>query len=213
MPFTLARYTQLRPFLYHLTARVNRSRIEELRRLESAAVLFDASRRVDAVRMRRRTHMSVELGTYQVLVRDQSPLYAGNVAFAKGWDFADLVADLNRRVFFWPGGTLGPISYGQRHFARYVTEKPIIIRARTDALFQSNPDRAPLFCRYNSGSPRCNGGRRSPRGPDTFLSAERCQYRPADVVEVTFLDTVTLPPDAECAEHPSGPWRPLFALT
>jgi hypothetical protein len=211
MPFTLARYAQLRPFLYHLTARANHSRIAELRRLESTAVLLVASRSIDALRVRRRSHLPLRIGAHQVLVRDQAPLHAGNVAFAEGWNLADLVADLNRRVFFWPGGVQGPISYGQRHFARYAVEMPLIIRVRAEALFQSNPERTPLFCRYNSGSPRCNGGRPSPRGPDTFLSAECCQYGPANVVEVTFLDTVMLPPDVECADHPGGSWRPLFA--
>jgi len=211
MPFTLARYAQLRPFLYHLTARANHSRIEELRQLESAAVLFVISGSVSALRVRRRAHLPLRIGAHQVFVRDQAPLHAGNVAFAGGWDLADLVADLNRRVFFWPGGAQGPIAYGQRHFERYADEAPLIIRVRAEALFQVNPERAPLFCRYNSGSPRCNGGRPSPRGPDTFLSAENCLYRPADVVEVTFLDTVVLPPDVECADQPGGPWRQFFA--
>jgi hypothetical protein len=153
MSFTLARYAQLRPFLYHLTARANHSRIKELHRLESAAVLFEASSSVDMLRVRRRAHLPLRIGAHQVLVRDQAPLHAGNVAFASGWDLADLVADLNRRVFFWPGGAQGPIAYGQRHFARYAAEMPLIIRVRAETLFQTNPERTPLFCHYCHCSP------------------------------------------------------------
>jgi hypothetical protein len=212
MPFSINHYAQLRPFLYHLTAQANQLRIQSLQRLESAALLFVTANRADALRERRRGHLHIPIDGHQIVVRDQAPLHAGNIAFADGWGLPDLIADLNRRVFFWPGTGAKPIEYGMRHFARYEAEEPLIIRVRFVDLLRHNPNQEPMFCRYNSGSPRYNNGRASPRGQDTFQPAERCAYRPSAVVETTFVDSVNLPATTECADSPIGPWRPLFSV-
>lgn len=211
MPFKLDRYSEVRPSLYHLTARKNLERIRYLRRLESAAALLRAAASEEKLRIRRSDNMPILVGAEQVVLRDQAPLHEGHIEFTGGWKLEDLVEDLNRRVFFWSGWEHKPIPHGVRHFCRYRSENPVIIRVRFNALSDHNAEQLPFFCKYNSGSPRTVQGRKSPRGPDMFLPAERCPYKSGDVVEITFLESVTLPDDTEVSDHVVGPWMPLFA--
>src|SRR5262249_16622338 len=134
------------------------------------------------------------------------PLYAGNVKLEGGWSLQDVIQSLNERVFFWPGSEKGPISFGQRHFERYREERPVILRAKTVDIYRANPRKQALYCRYNSGAPRCSFGSGSPRGPSTFLTADATDYRVSQVAEVTYRHKVTLPDFVEIADSPLGPW-------
>jgi hypothetical protein len=116
---------------------------------------------------------------------------------------------LNDRVFFWPGISSGPISFGVRHFESYVADQPVILRVSTGALFDSNARARPSFCRFNSGSPRCSNGAASPRGPNTFVSCSKADFAPCNVAEVTFREKVVLPLTIEVSESISGSWRLL----
>ncbi|MEO1716406.1 MAG: hypothetical protein AAFR76_04775 [Planctomycetota bacterium] len=145
-----------------------------------------------SVRNRRRSGEWIECDGCRVHIRDQAPLHRGSVWLSDGWDFEDLVEHLNDHVFFWPGTANRPIAHGRRHFKRYSADDVVVLAIDTQALFASNSTLPPRFCRYNSGSPRCSGGRGSPRGPRTFLAAEEFHQRPSDVVEVTFRGAVRL---------------------
>lgn len=194
MPFSLHRFASLRPALFHLTARANLEKIRGAKGLESAAVLMD--RASDRTALRERRAESLELakrGRLVAVLRDQRPLYAGNVDLQGEWEFGDLVEALNSRVFFWPGNDAVPIAYGLRHFQRYRSEDAVVLRIATAALFDCNAE--PAFCRYNSGSPRCSGGKGSPRGPQTFVSADVASFSAGQVVEVTFNGHVKIPAD------------------
>jgi hypothetical protein len=206
----LQRYLNIRPYLYHLTARSNRAHIADTRMLFPAATLMQRARCEHLLRVRRVSHERLTIDGITILVRDQTPLHEGNLALPKGYLYADLIGDLNRRVFFWPGTARGPISYGINHFGRYKGEKPIIIRVRFDSLLQANPMAAPEFCKYNSGAPRCSYGRKSPRGPNTFVSASHFSESPSQAVEVTFCSSVAIPANTEYGNHPEGPWHPLL---
>lgn len=211
MSFELNDYIRVRPYLYHLTSRQNAARIRRIRRLESASALMHSAGNASAVSHRRRHHLVVHVEGEAVHIRDQAPLHAGNVRFDGGWSIADLIRALNERVFFWPGTASGPISYGVRHFERYKDEQPVVIRVSAEELFGLNADSTPLFCKYNSGSPRCSGGIGSPRGPATFVAAAAAGFRPPQCVEVTFAGGgVLLPPQALTSGAPTGPWTPLF---
>ena len=201
-------FARIRPRLYHLTAAVNVDRIFRTRRLLSATRLFaDAGRDPDG---RRRECVQLRIGDDVVHVRDQAPLHAGNIDFQSGWCFEDLLADLNRRVYFWAGKDVGPSAYGVRHFQRYRSERPAILRISTAELLHRNEPALPQFCRFNSGSPRCVNGRKSPRGRETFVPAAVAPFRASDVVELTFVEGARLPPGTEIGFTPSGPWKPLW---
>ena len=211
MPFTLDRYSEVRPFLYHLTARENVDHIRLLRQIQSAAALLGgvpANR--DHLRTRRNERMPLSIDEEAVFLRDQAPLFERNIEFLDGWGLEDFVESLNSRVFFWSGWSHAPIKAGNNHFNHYRSERPAILRARFESVLSRNPERTPLFCKYNSGAPRQVQGRRSPRGPDSFLPADCCPYNPGEVVEVTFLEYVTLPEDTEMSDHVDSPWCPLF---
>jgi hypothetical protein len=202
------RYVNARPYLYHLTNRSNLSHICETAILEPAAILMVRAGRADLLRMRRRGH--VQLETLGILLRDQAALHLGNLRLVDGYTFEDFIESLNRRIFFWPGTSAGPISYGKRHFKRYDKERPVILRIGFQSLVRANPAAEPHYCAYNSGSPRCSNGERSPRGPKTFLSAVEFTGTPSQVVEVTFDSSVKLPPDTQFRSHPEGPWDTLL---
>jgi len=210
MAFTLSAFWRLRPYLYHLTASQNLDRIRATQRLECAAQILVSAGRVEVVRAKRPRHLVVDLDGTAIHIRDQGPLYPRNLTLSGGWTFGDFVQHLNEKVFFWPGTTTGPISYGVRHFNRYIDESPVLIRASTHSLFNKNSNEVPLFCQYNSGSPRWANGRPSPRSPRTFCSADEAQFSAARVVEVVIKSNATLPEDSQFARHPDGPWESLL---
>lgn len=206
----LVNFGNARPFLYHLTHRSNLARLRETSTLFPAAVLLQQARRNDLLRDRRPQSVAVRIGDAAVWIRDQAPLRKGNIRFSNGFTFEDLIESLNRRIFFWPGVAANPISYGMRHFERYESEKPGVLRIGFQALLDANPGVAARFCRYNSGSPRCSNGNRSPRGPETFLFAQDFHETPSKVVEVTFDTQIRLPQDTQVGETPTGPWKLLL---
>jgi hypothetical protein len=207
MPISSEKLIRLRPFLFHLTAASNVARILRMRRLESTATMLRQAGRSDLAKTRRREHVQVKLKGETVELRDQAPLHAGNLALEQGWTFNDFVSHLNDRVFFWPGGARGPSPYGVRHYERYAAEKPSILRISTAALLAQNPTQPPLYCRYNSGSPRCSNGVKSPRTTRTFLSGDEADFGVGEIVEVTFIGDIQLPAELHVGHSPAGPWQ------
>lgn len=210
-PFLLPEhFTRLHPYAYHLSHRDNLRHLRETARLVPAAILMERGGRVDLIRTRRRSHERVTVEGRVIVLRDQRPLHRGHARLPKGYTFDDFIENLNRRVFFWPGDETGPIDYGIRHFRHYENEKPMVLRIEFASLVRANPSVGPRFCRYNSGSPRCSYGKKSPRGPRTFLTAVDFEGSANQVVEVTFENEIVLPSNTELGSRPSGPWRLLF---
>lgn len=206
----VASYASARPYLFHLTHRDNLNHIRELARLFPAAVLMERAKQADLIRTLRRGSRQVSVEGRTIVIRDQDKLHRGNTGVPSGYTFEDLIESLNRRIFFWPGASGGPIPYGRRHFERYEQEHPVILRVEFQSVLNANPSASPLYCRYNSGSPRCSDGKKSPRGPNTFLSAIDFHETPSKVVEVTFDTEIMLPPTTQFGAHPSGPWKKLI---
>jgi Family of unknown function (DUF7002) len=197
------------PFVYHLTSQENLRRIMRTGHLESAAALMRRAARLDLLRVRRRGSLPIKIDGETILLRDQDPLHQGNILFEGGWGLPELIEHLNARVFFWPGGKDGPIGHGQRHYERYRDEVPAIMRVCLRSLLNANPGREPRFCRRNSGSPRTVAGKKSPRGPQTFVACDQFPGGPKSVVEVTFEEQVVLPPEAETRLSTETAWAPL----
>lgn len=206
--------SKLRPFLFHLTAAANVKRIREEGVLQPAAHLMSRAADRTFLRTRRPDHVSINVAGEQVSLRDQRPLHAGHLALEPGWSFEDLVAALNSRVYFWPGTAKGPNKVGESHWNRYLREEnppPVMLKIRTPEFLAANPERLPELCRYNSGSPRSYQGRKSPRGPRTFLPPAEADFLPSEVVEVTFPGEVRLPlAEVQCCDLAHwGNWRLL----
>ena len=198
MGFSLEEYAKVRPTLWHFTHEMNLPLIRKTRTLVCAAQLVpngpaDCPRRGRAVR------------DGVPVLRDQDLLHAGSIAFQSGWTMADVVRDLNGRVFFWSGWTDRPVKPGRRAFIRYRTTD-IILRVPFRELAQQSP----YFSRVNAGATRRQRGEAVPRGPDTFVRAEQSAVRPSAVVEVSFLGSVLLPKSAEVARSFKGPWEGLY---
>jgi len=204
------RYSKTRPYLYHLTDRSNLDHIRMTRMLSCAAELMRRAGCNELLRKRRQNHEPIEINGSRVLLRDQKPLLRGHMELTGGFIFDDFVEALNAKVFFWPGTDKGPILSGENYFAHYASERPAMLRCRFQSLRSTNPPAIPLFCPYNSGAPRTVNGRKSPRGPDTFLPAGDFPRTPSGVVEVTFVGEVVLPPDTELRQGRKGPWQSLF---
>ena len=209
MGIELDQLVRLRPYLYHHTARANGELLRATRCLMSASEVFCQAGTPEHQRARRNGPLRVSWGGRVIEVCDQQPLVVGNIKFEDGCSFADVVELLNERVYFWPGGERGPIEHGVRHFARYRQQSPVVLRVPFAALLVANPDAEPALCAFNSGAPRCSGGRKSPRGRRTFLHAAAFPRLPSQVVEVTFRGRVALPDGAQLADAPAGPWSDL----
>jgi hypothetical protein len=209
VPFDLIAYGRLRPYLYHLTARSNLPRIRQGKALESAASLARQANESAIIETRRAAHLPIVVDGEPVMLRDQFPLREKNMRLEDGWTFERFISHLNERVFFWPGNGDGPNDYGWRHYGRYETEKPVIVRASFSSLIGANPQLAPLFAKVNSGSPRWSGGTPPMRGSRTFVAANDATFAAGEVVEVTFQGRVHLPADAQVADAPDGAWSAL----
>lgn len=202
MPLDISRFVKTRPYLYHLTARSNLKLIAASGRLRTAADLLAEAGERPLLRQRRRESRVVVCEGERVHVRDQAPLHAGNLKLSDRWTFDDFVEHLNEHVFFWPGTEAGPIGYGLRHFERYAEEDNVVLVLKTDEVIACQSAIEPRFCRFNSGSPRCTGGKPSPRGPGTFLLARDFVGTPSSVVEVTFRGSVSLPAGSLTTRQP-----------
>ena len=202
-------FVLMRPYVYHLTDRNNLGHIRVANALSPAAYLMEQARRCDLMRSRRHQHEKIRMGNTVVLIRDQMPLRKGHIELLDGYSYEDVIESINRRVFFWAGTDAGPIAQGVRHFGRYRTEHPVILRVSFRSLLQLNPHTEPKFCRYNSGSPRTSNRKKSPRGPDTFMGAETFDGTASAVVEVTFEEPIMLPSDTMVGKGPKGPWQGL----
>lgn len=210
MAVDIARFLQLRPYLYHVTARENLDMLADTMRLEPAASLMRRSGRNDLLRWRRSSTVRLTPGVGEVVLKDQAPLIEENVALTHGWTFADFVEYLNEHVFFWPGTAVGPIKAGVRLHGHYENALPLVIRASTSDLLAANPDAIPLFCALNSGAPRQQGGRRVARGPHLFTIGSDFPRREREVVELAFRSGVELPDGTSVAS--AAGWRPLRDL-
>jgi hypothetical protein len=211
MGFKLDKFFDDRPYLFHLTARENLLGLKAKRRIDSTEQLLFSAGLESLLEQKREHALTVEVEGRSINIRDQIVLYENNIDFEGGWSFANLIRELNRRVFFWPGTADGPIETGQNHFRHYAHEQPVVLRTRTDELFRMNANCDPQFCKYNSGSPRCSDGRASPRGPNTFQMAgdpDR-ELIPTKVKEVTFIGHVRLPEFIVVGSSLGGPWTAL----
>lgn len=185
-------FVSLRPRLYHLTAASNVESILSEGALHPAAHLLREAGETRLIRERRGEQATIEVRGRPVHIRDQAPLHPGNMALGDGWSLADFVAHLNEHVFFWPGTTAGPSDYGRRHFERYQAEPNAVLVLDAARLIAANTEPGVRLCRYNSGSPRCNAGRPSPRGKATFVPPAQFEGGPGAVVEVVFRGSVRL---------------------
>lgn len=207
MAFSLSHFASTRPYLYHLTSARNADQLLQTRAIHTAKHLFESADAHRWIDQKRTATVSLNVDGTLIDIRDQQPLYEGKTSLQSGWTFARLVRELNSRVFFWPGWDDRVIGYGMRHFERYQSEKPAVLRVRTEDLFAANHKIMPEFCKYNSGSPRTTQGKGSPRGPATFLRPEQASFPPSAVIEVTYAESVQLPQAIERSSRPDGRWK------
>lgn len=164
MPFDLSQLLHTRPYLYHLTAAANLPSIAKEQELRCAKALLKNAGLSHEVPKKRKEHLLLPASAGHTVIRDQKPLMEGAIAFEDGWNLARFVEHINGHVFFWPGTASGPIPAGLNHYLRYQAEDPIILRLPTASMIKAELK----FSRYNSGAPRCSGGRYSPRGGNTY---------------------------------------------
>jgi len=166
--------------------------------------------RENLVRRRRQNAIPLVINGDTIVIKDQAPLIFANAALAPEWSQEDLVAYLNRHVYFLPGDFNGCAASGARFRSHYLQERPAILRIRTADLLAANRDQTPLFCPFNAGAPRKWGGTAAPRGPDLFQSAAQFSRTAGRVVELVFCSTVKLPAMTELSMS-SGVWTNPWA--
>ena len=208
MAFLTSEFIELRPFAYHVTDRASLPRLQRDGCIRPTAELLAATGREDLLRTRRRNPVRLSVAGEVVVLKDQTPLLEANTLLTGGWSFGDFVECLNRRVFFWPGTPHGPIGPGKNLLKHYESEGPAVLRVPTRQLLEVNAGVEPLYCAFNSGSPRCQHGERVPRGPDLFTTADRFSRRASQVVELVFAAAVLLPPSSLIRDGDT--WQRLF---
>ena len=199
MGFSIAQYAALRPTLWHLTHSQNLGLIRKTGLLMPAKRLTSAS--LDCPRRGRSVTPGIPV------LRDQELLHEKCIEFESGYSMTDLLADLHKRVFFWSGWPNRPIRPGRDAIKRY-GESDVVIRLAFLIVAENN---TPYFTRCNSGATRMQHGKPVSRGPKTFVEALDSDFPPSNVVEVTFIEPVRLPPGGEVARCLEGPWESLFA--
>lgn len=196
MGFSIEHFSALRPTLWHLTHRDNLALIRKSR------ILLPADQLTSIPAGPRR---SAQMSPGIPVLRDQELLHEKCISFEPGFSMADLICELNRRVFFWSGGPNRPIKAGRNAIDHYRMSDCLIRLPFLDVA----RNQVPYFSRCNSGAPRMQHGKPVPRGPHTFLEAVHCDFSPSKAVEVTFLQPVTLPSGTEAAQCLEGPWELL----
>jgi len=211
MAFIEDAFVSLRPYLYHTTSDNNLVGIIGARRLKSAGLLLLESDLYQELEIQRLAYYPVMTDHGHAWLQTQRPLHAGNIDFRDSYSLEDVVGMLNSKVFFWPGSKAGPIDYGTRHLdANKWPSAASMLRVRTIDIFRSAASNPPQFCQYNSGSPRCSKGKKSPRGSNTFSTADYYAKSPGSIKEVVFDDHVDLPVSTEKWDRTIRSWRPIF---
>lgn len=128
---------------------------------------------------------------------DQEPLNSNktSIEYEGGWTFEIHRRELDRRVFFFPGNAEEPPS-ACKNFLKAKLSKGVkveILRIPMADLLKSNECDKLQFCKYNSGAARMHSGKKSPRGPNTSVSAQQATFSPSQVVELVFLESAQLP--------------------
>jgi hypothetical protein len=201
-------FIKKRPYLYHLTDRSNLPLILKAKELWSTtAIVTSFLPKKDAytfLREKREKHTTIFDGKLNYKIRDQKPILMTvlerSLSEGNAGDFIEL---LNKRVFWWP--TLSRLN---RHYNTYANEKPVILRVKTDEIFEINDNIE--FCHLNSGATRCHPkyqGNAPTRGKNSFLSIENYNKDIASVAEVTFVGTCKLPQNVWVGSQPDGKWN------
>jgi hypothetical protein len=197
------RFTQIRPYLYHVTARENLAAIARARRLHTAAELMQRAGRTDLLRWQRRQPIQLVIDDDRAVLTGQAALIEERISLRHGWSFGDFIEYLNEHVFFWPGSPEGPAKSGV--LSHDELAGAALLRVPAADLFEINAE--PLFCAVNVRAPRGQDARRTPRGPHLFTPAAEFTRREAEVIEVGFRSGVDLPATTQVREHEI--WRAL----
>lgn len=212
MAVDVEKLVEATPYLFHLTYCPSLHRIRRTMSLESAARLLELGNKLEWLRRRREDMLPFKVEDDHVVLTDQRPLTSGNVDFQGGWTIDDLVESVNRRVFFWRGNENGLLARDRGHYATYKERGKELAFLRiplTDAV-ATKGNGVPEYCRFNSGGPRCSGGKKSPRGPHTFVDADDAEFTFGKIREVVFREVLHLPQSTEiCYGSCNGPWEPF----
>lgn len=197
-------------FLYHLTSEKNAENILSKQIIESTVNVIGSSdlsqgEAGEVLRNRREKHLYVKVGMNQtIMIRDQNPISIKSLekCLTDGWTTGDFIYHLNRRVFFWPN-----LKRLNIHFNKYQNESPVILKFRTEDLFEENDN--VRLCHLNSGATRCHpkwNGAPPPRGASSFARIEDFNLGLNRIAEVTFEGNCNLPKKGWTSKHPNGPW-------
>ena len=198
------------PLLFHLTYVPSLERIRRTMTLESAGRLLELGNMQEWLRKRRERMLRFTVDDDNIVLTDQRPLTEGNIDFQGDWVVADLIEAVNKRVFFWRGDHSGLLMKDRGHYGSYNErgEQLAFLRIPFADAVAIADNSVPEYCRYNSGGPRCSGGKKSPRGPGTFVEARQADFTLGKVREVVFQDVFHLPTSTEvCFGNWCGPWK------
>jgi uncharacterized protein DUF7002 len=193
MAVSVPEFVDRYPVLWHITCEANLQRIRRTRALESAAALMQQAGDDTWLRRRRREPQRLNVDGESIWLRDQEPLMEGAIRFEGSWNLERLIEEINKRVFFWPGDFRGPISRARENFDAFRNQPgAVALRLPSDAVAACcRPFHLQLTV-VNVGAPRVSGGKKSLRGPRTFMAMGALTGTLSDVREVAVVDRLSL---------------------
>jgi hypothetical protein len=192
MALDVETFATVYPVLWHVTPRANAERIRRTKVLECAVSLMQAAGDDTWLRRKRPHDVPLPVDGETVILRDQQPLSEGHIAWEGGWAMPRLIEEINRRVFFWPGDRRAPTKKAKDNVNDFLASGDYVTLRIPFAAVLRIPRVRLEYCRFNSGAPRTVGGKRSPRGPQTFAAHGAWHGNVSDVREVSILERLPL---------------------
>jgi hypothetical protein len=210
MTLTIDALCELRPFVFHACSAINFKSIRSTSTLQSAHSLLSGTKYEYLLNGRRHETSRVEADGHVFEVRDHRPLALGSLELPTGYPLQSFISELNSRVFLWPGRSNGPVASGRNHIERYANEGSVVVlRMPLAKVVEANLDRQVEVTFCNSGAARHHSGKPARRSAATFVPLPNSDRRAAEVVEITFKNSIKLPDNTEFSKHNSGVWIAL----
>lgn len=202
-------FIKKRPYLFHLTSKDNIKNIISTKKLYSTKCIVETTECPEPnkiLKEKRMEHKIIKHNDITYMLRDQKPISEKLLkgCLEEGMTFEQYYEMLNERVFWWP--TIDRLT---RHYSRYESEKPKIIRVSTESVYKLNKSKIE-FSHLNSGALRANPylkGKSPKRGYNTFVIPSKFNYSTSKVAEVTFLWDCLLPDEIYISNSPNGNWK------
>lgn len=197
------------PFCYHVTFASNLASIRKTGVIRPAAELLEAAG-VGRPQGRRLSERRLRIDGLEVCIRNQRALDPEALQLGEDERLEHFLSYLDRRTYFWPGDTAGPVRDGQRMIDAHGDDLPAaIIRIPTRSLIDANLPRVLCVAAVNTGAAWHGGGRSARQLRSAVVQLADFAGDLRLIVECSFDGAAALPAPTEVAPPALIDWRQL----